>query len=67
MNEFNTRSPNGQRYHIRRAEAKSILAKTSGFIAKAGFSHSLTPARNCTFGCTYCYLNYALRRGPEEG
>ena len=29
---------------------------TSGFIAEAGFTHSLTPARNCTFGCTYCYV-----------
>lgn len=36
--------------------AKSILSKTSGFIAEAGFTHSLTPARNCTFGCTYCYV-----------
>jgi DNA repair photolyase len=34
----------------------SILSKTSGFIAEAGFTHSLTPARNCTFGCTYCYV-----------
>jgi len=39
-----------------RAEAKSILSRTSGFIGAAGFSHSLTPARNCTFGCTYCYV-----------
>ena len=38
------------------AEAKSILSRTSGFIAEAGFTHSLTPARNCTFGCTYCYV-----------
>ena len=38
------------------AEARSILVRTSGFIADAGFSHSLTPARNCTFGCTYCYV-----------
>ncbi len=37
-------------------DAKSILTKTSGFIAEAGFTHSLTPARNCTFGCTYCYV-----------
>jgi DNA repair photolyase len=36
--------------------ARSILSKTSGFIAEAGFTHSLTPARNCTFGCTYCYV-----------
>ena len=33
-----------------------ILSPTSGFIAEAGFTHSLTPARNCTFGCTYCYV-----------
>jgi len=36
--------------------SRSILSKTSGFIAEAGFTHSLTPARNCTFGCTYCYV-----------
>jgi DNA repair photolyase len=35
---------------------RSILSPTSGFIRQAGFSHSLTPARNCTFGCTYCYV-----------
>ncbi len=39
-----------------RAPAKSILSATSGFIAEAGFTHSLSPARNCTFGCTYCYV-----------
>src|SRR5271156_6838747 len=37
-------------------EARGILSKTTGFIAEAGFSHSLTPARNCTYGCTYCYV-----------
>lgn len=41
---------------IRRTEARGILSPTSGFIAEAGFTHSLTPARNCTFGCTYCYV-----------
>lgn len=41
---------------IRRATAGRILSPTSGFIAEAGFTHSLTPARNCTFGCTYCYV-----------
>jgi DNA repair photolyase len=35
---------------------KTILSKTTGFIAAAGFTHSLSPARNCTFGCTYCYV-----------
>jgi len=41
---------------ILHSEARSILSKTTGFIAEAGFTHSLTPARNCTFGCTYCYV-----------
>ena len=36
--------------------ARTILSPTSGFIAEAGFTHSLTPARNCTFACTYCYV-----------
>lgn len=36
--------------------ARSILSPTSGFIAAAGFTHSLTPARNCTYACTYCYV-----------
>ena len=40
----------------RSVEASRILSPTSGFIAEAGFTHSLTPARNCTFGCTYCYV-----------
>jgi DNA repair photolyase len=41
---------------IRRIVSKTVLSKTSGFIAEAGFTHSLSPARNCTFGCTYCYV-----------
>ena len=43
-------------FRIYRAEARGILTPTSGFIAQAGFTHSLSPARNCTFGCTYCYV-----------
>ena len=43
-------------FEVRRTEAKSILTKTSGFIAEAGFTHSLSPARNCTYGCSYCYV-----------
>ncbi len=43
-------------FQVLEAEAKSILSVTTGFIAEAGFTHSLTPARNCTFGCTYCYV-----------
>lgn len=41
---------------MRHSDARSILSATSGFIARAGFTHSLTPARNCTYGCTYCYV-----------
>jgi DNA repair photolyase len=44
------------RFVIRETAARSILSPTNGFIAQAGFTHSLTPARNCTFGCTYCYV-----------
>jgi DNA repair photolyase len=43
-------------FQVFQAESKSILSKTTGYIAQAGFSHSLTPARNCTFGCSYCYV-----------
>ncbi len=41
---------------VRHEEAKSILSRSSGFIANAGFTHSLTPARNCLYGCSYCYV-----------
>lgn len=41
---------------VRETLAKSILTPTSGFIKEAGFTHSLSPARNCTYGCTYCYV-----------
>jgi DNA repair photolyase len=43
-------------FKILETEARSILSPVSGFLAEAGFTHSLTPARNCTFGCTYCYV-----------
>jgi DNA repair photolyase len=43
-------------FQILEAQAGGILSATTGFIAEAGFTHSLTPARNCTFGCTYCYV-----------
>ncbi len=44
------------RFAILESDASSILTPTSGFIAQAGFTHSLSPARNCTFACTYCYV-----------
>jgi DNA repair photolyase len=43
-------------FQIFDAEARSILSPVSGFLQEAGFTHSLTPARNCTFGCSYCYV-----------
>ncbi len=43
-------------FRVFEAESRSILSATSGFIGEAGFTHSLTPARNCTFGCSYCYV-----------
>ena len=49
--------------------ARTILSPTAGFIAEAGFTHSLTPARNCTFGCTYCYVPTLRIQGglkPED-
>lgn len=46
----------GSRFSVREAEARSILSPTTGFIAEAGFTHSLSPARNCTYGCIYCYV-----------
>ena len=57
------------RFQIFDAEARGILSATSGFIAEAGFTHSLTPARNCTFGCTYCYVPTMRVQGglkPED-
>jgi DNA repair photolyase len=43
-------------FHIYQSSARSVLSPVSGFLAEAGFTHSLTPARNCTFGCSYCYV-----------
>jgi len=43
-------------FQVFEAQTSSVLSQTNGYIAQAGFTHSLTPARNCTFGCTYCYV-----------
>lgn len=43
-------------FQILHAESRSILSPVSGFLAEAGFTHSLTPARNCTYACSYCYV-----------
>jgi hypothetical protein len=39
-------------FQVHRAQARGILIPTCGFIAQAGFTHSLSPARNCTLGST---------------
>ncbi len=43
-------------FQIFETDARSILSPVSGFLAQAGFTHSLTPAHNCTYGCSYCYV-----------
>lgn len=43
-------------FQVFETQTSSILSPVTGYLAHAGFSHSLTPARNCTFGCTYCYV-----------
>ena len=53
----------GRDVPVHRGEVRGILSRTSGFIARAGFTHSLTPARNCTYGCTYCYVPTLRIRG----
>lgn len=54
---------------IRWQNAGRVLSPVSGFLREAGFTHSLTPARNCTFGCTYCYVPTMRVQGglqPED-
>ena len=46
----------GRSLPVYHSDAASILSRTTGFIARAGFTHSLTPARNCVYGCSYCYV-----------
>jgi len=43
-------------FQVLESQASTILSRTTGFIAEAGFTHSVAPARNCTFGCSYCYV-----------
>lgn len=54
---------------IHETTARRILSPVSGFLAEAGFTHSLTPARNCTYGCSYCYVPTMRVQGglkPED-
>ncbi|MEZ5356362.1 MAG: radical SAM protein [Bryobacteraceae bacterium] len=56
-------------YSVGDHAVRSALSRTSGFIAAAGFTHSLTPARNCTYGCVYCYVPTMRLQGglqPED-
>ncbi len=56
-------------YSIGEQTSRTILSRTSGFLLEAGFTHSLTPARNCTFGCSYCYVPTMRVQGglrPED-
>lgn len=46
----------GHAFPIYGGAVRTILSRTSGFLARAGFTHSLNPARNCLYGCTYCYV-----------
>lgn len=42
------------RAHIELVDVKSILTRTSGYLA--GFTHSLQPYAGCQFSCRYCYV-----------
>jgi DNA repair photolyase len=56
-------------FRILETKAHSILTPVSGFLAEAGFTHSLTPSRNCTFACSYCYVPTMRVQGglrPED-
>ncbi len=62
------KAPGPVPFQIFQTESSSILSPVSGFLADAGFTHSLTPARNCTFGCTYCYVpTMRVRAGLRSG
>lgn len=56
MSPANAITFRGRSVPVFRSAARSILSRTTGFIAQAGFTHSLTPARNCIYGCSYCYV-----------
>lgn len=42
------------RARVELVDAKSILTRTSGYLA--GFTHSLQPYAGCQFSCVYCYV-----------
>ncbi len=54
------------RAHIELADAKSILTRTTGYLA--GFTHSLQPYLGCQFSCEYCYVReLAVQRTNRFG
>jgi DNA repair photolyase len=51
---------------IELVDAKTILTRTSGYLA--GFTHSLQPYAGCQFSCLYCYVReLAVQRTNRFG
>lgn len=46
----------GSSLHITTRTTRTILTRCTGFIKAAGFTHTLTPATGCFYGCRYCYV-----------
>ena len=54
------------RARIELVDGKSILTRTSGYLA--GFTHSLQPYAGCQFSCAYCYVReLAVQRTNRFG
>ena len=54
------------RARIALVDAKTILTRTSGYLA--GFTHSLQPYVGCQLSCVYCYVReLAVQRANPFG